>query len=137
MIGNSLYPLSNKPRRSSRASTLKSSRPNPRLIATSHKLAALREARCPDCRSRFGLVLKVAWVHRRPTEEDAYPAAVSCTTAEDALDLLLAHAVKVVRHRDLPRHETEPPYLSTSGSAKGSDFHDGLTGLGNDERLTL
>jgi hypothetical protein len=82
--------------------------------------------------------LKVAWVHRLPTEEDACPAAVSCTTtAEDSLDLLLAHAVKVVRHRDLPRHETEAPNLSASGRAEGSDFHDGFTGLGNNERLTL
>jgi hypothetical protein len=38
------------------------------------------------------------------------PAAVSCTTAEDSLDLLLAHSVEVVRHRELPRHETKQPY---------------------------
>src|SRR5882724_7598256 len=44
MIGNSLYPLSNSPRRSNRASTLKSSRPKPRLIATSHRLAALKKS---------------------------------------------------------------------------------------------
>src|SRR5258707_5236589 len=53
MIGNSLYPLSSRPRRSSRASTLKSSRPNPRLIATSHKLAALKRS------SLSGLSIKV------------------------------------------------------------------------------
>jgi hypothetical protein len=66
-----------------------------------------------------------------------YPAEVSCTTAEDSLDLLFAHSVKIVRHRDLPRHETEPPYLSTGGSAQGGDLYDWFAGLGNNERLTL
>jgi hypothetical protein len=66
-----------------------------------------------------------------------YPAAVSCTTAENSLDLLLAHSVKVVRHGDLPRHETEPPYLSTGWSAKGGDLNDWFARLGNNERLTF
>jgi hypothetical protein len=63
------------------------------------------------------------------------PAEVSCTTAEGLLNLLIAHSVKVVRHRDLPGHETEAPYLSTDWSAKGSDFYDWFASLGNDERL--
>ena len=66
-----------------------------------------------------------------------YPAEVSFTTAEDSLDLLFAHSVKVVRHRDLARHETEPPYLGTGWSAKGRDFYDWFTGLSNNERLAL
>src|ERR1017187_3889730 len=110
MIGNSLYPLSNRPRRSSRASTLKSFRSNPRLIATSHKLAALKRS------SLSGLPIKVRarfesrWGPPQPTGEDVYPEEVSSTSAEASLDLLLAHSVKVVRHRDRPRHEPEPPY---------------------------
>lgn len=64
-----------------------------------------------------------------------YPAEVSCTAAEDSLDLPLAHSVKVVRHRDLSHHEPEPPYLSTSWGAKGSNLYDWLTSLGNNERL--
>ena len=66
-----------------------------------------------------------------------YPAAVSRTTAKDSLDLPLAHLVKVVRHRDLPRHETEPPHLGAGWSAKGRDLYDWLAGFGNNERLPL
>src|SRR5712671_4996797 len=137
MIGNSLYPLSKRPRRSSRASTLKSSRPNPRLIATSHKLAALKRS------SLSGLSIKVrACFESRLGSPAAHRRR--CVSSSSFMHHRRrfarsppCHAVKVVRHRDLPRHETEPPYLITSGSAKGSDFHDGLTGLGNNERLTL
>jgi len=45
-----------------------------------------------------------------------YPAKASCATAEHLFNLLLAHSVKVVRHRDLPRHETEPPHLGAGWS---------------------
>lgn len=45
-----------------------------------------------------------------------YPAEVSCINAEDSLHILLAHSVKVVRHTNLSRHETEPPDLSTGWS---------------------
>src|ERR1039457_2966842 len=43
-IGKSVYPLSSSPRRSSRGSAWKSLRPSPRLIATSHTLAALNRS---------------------------------------------------------------------------------------------
>ena len=66
-----------------------------------------------------------------------YPAEVSCTTAEHLLDLLLTHSVKVVRHRDLSGHETEPPDLSAGWSAKGGDLYYRFASLGNDERFAL
>lgn len=78
--GFDLHPLSNRPPRSGRGSTLKSFRLNPRLIATSQKLAALKS-------SLLGLSIKdraCLESHRgAPAAQSRrwVPVAVSCTTA--------------------------------------------------------
>ena len=51
------------------------------------------------------------------------PATASCTTAEDSVDFFLAHSFEVVRHRDLPHHETEPSYLTAGRSVRGNHLY--------------
>jgi len=55
------------------------------------------------------LVLKVAWFTGGPQKKMRIQQQFHAPP-EDSLDLLLAHAVKVVGTEMLPRHETEPPY---------------------------
>src|SRR2546423_575504 len=70
-------------------------------------------------------------------EQEVYRAEVSCATTEDSLDLLSAHSIKVVGHRNLPHHETDTAHLSTHWSVKRRDFYNGLTCLRDHERLSF
>src|SRR5207248_1364829 len=75
-----------------------------------------------------------------PTAADAYRAAASRLVAfaiEHFLDLVLAHGVEIVWHRNLPAQEAEPFNLALGWRVERHDLDQRLAGLGDDERLAL
>lgn len=58
-------------------------------------------------------------------------------SAEDSLDLSLAHPVEVIRYSNQPCHETEPPCSSTGWSTKRCHLYEWFTSLGNNERFPI
>src|SRR5580704_17800751 len=132
-MASSCQPLSMSARRSRCGSTWKSSRPSACLIATSQRLAALNHT-CEPASSR-----------RRRAFLDSFcgwPAAhnrggcrlkVSRANAELALDLVLAHAIEIVRHSDLAYEEAKAARHGRIASIERDDLDQRLSGLGDDE----
>src|SRR5436305_4602332 len=62
------------------------------------------------------------WVRLQPKAIGGYRGEISCAFAEHLLDFLASHSVKIVWHRNLPCHETEPTHLSAHRGVDGRHF---------------
>lgn len=64
-------------------------------------------------------------------------AAPSSTYTEAALDLILAHAIEGVGHRNFSRHEAETLRPDPVVAVERQDLHERLSSLRNDEPSPL
>ena len=61
----------------------------------------------------------------------------SCAAAKQRLDPFAAHAIEIVRHRELSGHEPDTTGSAGCRSLHCDDFYYRLAGSGDDKRLTL
>jgi hypothetical protein len=72
-------------------------------------------------------------VDQRPTTEGGCPLKVSRASAELVFDLVLAHAIKIVRYSDLTYEEAKAARDGCIASIERDDLDQRLSGLGDDE----